>query len=239
MRDHAAFANLNHAIQDPQMSGRSTGKVLFHLIDTICSEGMPNAAFTRRNFGTAGRMQKATWVRWAAACLAVIMLDGNGGPAKREAMLPDRLLTCRIGHVTNLDPQKDQTMAELRFDGVHDFSLFLPGIPALKGIPRDASEEAPPVDPRTRIVTDPDDISGQPDHSFGRIVDLWPERVELSATIAGPLLNTIVINPIDIANNDANLFMMRATELTHFDAKHIYQGHCRITVHGARPFARG
>lgn len=173
-------------------------------------------------------MRIVTLARLGGACLALMILDGND--RQHDSMLPARLLTCSIGHVTNFDPHQDQTAAELRFDGFHRFSLFLPAIPVLKGAPRDASEEALPVDPRTRIVSDPDNISGQPSHSFGRIIDLWPDRVELSATIAGPLLDTIVINPIDVAHGTANLFMMRATELTHFDGGHIYQGTCRIKV---------
>jgi hypothetical protein len=175
-------------------------------------------------------MPIATLARLSGACLALVMLSGSARPAQHPAMLPDRLLTCSIGHVINFDPHKEQTAADLRFDGFHDFALFLPAVPVLQGPPRDASEDALPVDPRTRIVRDPDHISGQPDHRFGRIIDLWPDRVELSAAIAGPLLNTIVINSINTAHGTANLFMMRATELTHFDATHIYQGNCRVTV---------
>jgi hypothetical protein len=37
-----------------------------------------------------------------------------------------------------------------------------------------------------------------------------------------------VLNPIDEANGKAWLFMLRATELTHFDLAHIYQGTCSI-----------
>ena len=176
-------------------------------------------------------MRIAILARLGGAFLALVLLGGN--TRQHAAMLADRLLTCSIGHVINFDPHQDQTAAELRFDGFHDFSLFLPAIPALKGAPPDASEAAPAVNARTRIISDPDRISGQPDRSFGRVVDLWPDRVELSATIAGSLLNTIVISPIDTAQGAANLFMMRATELTHFDAKHIYQGHCRVIIQPA------
>ncbi|WP_428334850.1 hypothetical protein [Novosphingobium sp.] len=146
------------------------------------------------------------------------------------AQLPDRLLTCSIGHITNFDPHIEQTPDQLTFDGHHAFTLFLPGIPALVGRPPDAAEDAPPVDPRTRIVHDPDHISGQPSSQFGRIVDMWPDRVELSATIEGPLLNMIVVHPVDIEHGTASLFMMRATELTHYQPEHFYQGTCRIVT---------
>lgn len=184
-----------------------------------------------RGFGAIDREQaNMRIVKVAHLSMALLCLGAATDSAPRGAMLPDRLLTCSIGHVINFDASKDQTAADLRFDGFHTFSLFLPAHPALVGRPPDASEPAPPVNPRTRIVSDPDHISGQPDNRFGRIVDLWPDRIELSAQINGALLNTIVINPIDPAGGTANLFMMRATELTHFDPEHIYQGNCRITT---------
>ena len=175
-------------------------------------------------------MRTGNFARLGAACVALLMLDANDNAPQRSGMLPDRLLTCTLGHLTNFDPHREQTQAELRFDGYHSFILFLPSIPVLAGRPHDASEPALPVDPRTRIVSDPDHISGQPDKSFGRIVDLWPDRTELSATISGPLLNTIDITPIDQVHGVATMLMMRATELTHFDSTHMYQGTCRISA---------
>jgi hypothetical protein len=143
-------------------------------------------------------------------------------------MLPDRLLTCKIGRVTNFDPHIVQLPRDLRFEGSYSLSMFLPSVPAFVGRPPDPGEEAPPVDPRTRIVSDPDHITGQPDGHFGRIVDMWPQRVEFSTSIDGPLLNLIVIHPIDTAHGTASLFMLRATELTKWQADHVYQGTCEI-----------
>lgn len=143
-------------------------------------------------------------------------------------MLPDRLLTCSIGRVTNFDPHTTQRSEDLRFDGFHALSIFLPAIPVQAGRPPDPSEDAPPVDPRTRILSDPDHITGQPNEHFGRIVDRWPDRVEFSTSIDGPLLNLIVIHPIDTEQGTADLFMLRATELTNWQADHVYQGSCRI-----------
>ncbi len=150
--------------------------------------------------------------------------------APAPKMLPDRLLTCSIGHVTNFDPRKEQTPEQLKFDAMHEFNVFLPAIPVFTGIPPDAAQEAPPVDPRTRILADPDHISGQPSQQFGRIIDLWPERVEMSSIIEGSLLNLIVINPIDLDHGTASLFMLRAIDLEHYQADHIYQGTCHFLV---------
>ena len=174
------------------------------------------------------------WVRglvlaWASlALLLPVAANAGDKPAPAPEMLPDRLLTCLIGHVTNFDPHVEQRPNDLQFDGHHVFRLFLPAIAVQQGAPPDPAEDAPPVDPHTRIVSDPDHISGQPDEHFGRIVDMWPERIELSTSINGPLLNLIVINPIDTATGTASLFMLRATELTHYQQDHIYQGTCHI-----------
>ena len=157
-------------------------------------------------------------------------------PAK-PTMLPDRLLQCEVRHITNYDPHLEQTASELRFDRVHKLVLFLPAIAARTKLPPEPFEPAEPVNPRTRIISDPDGIAPQPAHRFARVVDYWPDRVELAATLSGaaaatltaaPLLNVIVLNPIDLANGSANLFMTRATELTHFDPAHIYQGSCSV-----------
>lgn len=159
------------------------------------------------------------------ATLALLAICPIGAHAQQ---LPDRRLECSVGHVINFDPGHDQSTAELRYDGFHRLVLFLAQDQRLTGTPPDANEGAPKVDPRTRIIEDPDHISAQTGGRFGRLVDLWPERVELSTPIAGGLLNAIVLRPIDEKAGTVNLFMLRASELTHFDPAHIYQGTCRI-----------
>lgn len=158
-----------------------------------------------------------------------VLAAGRAAPA---ALLPDRTLTCRVGHVINFDPAKAQTMAELRYDTAHDFALFLPSIPARTAPPPEADEKPEPVDRRTRILSDPDRISPQPRGRFDRVVDYWPDRVELSSTIAGPLRSVVMLDKIDRTAGTANIVMMRASELTHFDPAHIYQGQCRFGAAG-------
>ena len=174
----------------------------------------------------------------ALAC-AMPSLHAQGVEQAAQAKrLPDRLLTCAIRHIINFDPSKQQTEAELKHDSIHRFSLFLPGIAKRTSPPPEPFEKAEPVNPRTRIIDDPDGIAPQPGHRFERVVDYWPDRVELASTIAGPLLNVIVISPVDTVHGTANLFMTRASELTHVDAKHIYQGRCNVQVTAPRS-ARG
>ncbi len=166
----------------------------------------------------------------ALVICATLPLCCTAVQAAGGVMLPDRLLECSVGHVINFDPTREQTAAELRYDGFHPLVILLAQGRQQDGRPPDATEQAPEVDPRTHIVSDPDHITAQTSDRFGRLIDMWPRRVELSATIKGDLLNAIVLAPIDEAAGVANLFMMRATELTHFDPAHIYQGTCRITA---------
>ncbi len=171
--------------------------------------------------------------RAAIGFCAMLLSSAPAQAADEGVMLPDRLLECSVGHVINFDPSREQTAAELRYDAFHPLVILLAQGPQMVGRPPDALDAAPQVDPRTHIVADPDHITAQTSHRFGRLIDMWPRRVELSATIKGDLLNAIVLAPIDEAAGVANLFMMRATELTHFDPAHIYQGTCRIKVGGS------
>jgi len=169
------------------------------------------------------------------ACLLLPLQVHGAMPTRAANRLPDRMLTCSIRHITNFNPEKSQTAAELKFDSVHPFTLFLPGIVKRTTPPPEPFEKADPVDSRTRIIADPGKIAPQPRHRFERVVDMWPDRVELSSVISGKLLNVIVIHPIDMASGTANMFTTRATELTHFDAHHIYQGECKVLMTASSP----
>lgn len=193
-----------------------------------------------------------------ALILAIAALSGAvAGTARAAAeadfekgevpgMLPDRRLDCTVGHVTNFDPAHEQTADELRFDSHHRFSFFLARGRRMTGAPPETFEAAPKVDPRTRIIADPDGVSGQNGPGFGRLVDKWPYRVELSTPIDDKgLLSAIALHPIDEAKGTAWVLMLRASELTHFDAAHIYQGTCKVltgkaaTAAARRPVRRG
>lgn len=146
------------------------------------------------------------------------------------ARLPERQLTCSIRHITNFDPEKLQTAAELQYDAVHPLTLVLPGIPVRTTPPPEPQDDPEPVDPRTRIVEDPGQIAPTKNGTFDRVIDYWPERTELSAVIDGALLNVIVINNYDPATQTANFFMTRATELTRYQREHVYQGACKVQI---------
>ena len=174
-------------------------------------------------------------ILYAVICFgaAALPLCAQVAPAKKAARIPDRMLTCAIRHITNFDPGKQQTAAELAYDAVHPFSLFLPSIAVRTKGPPEPFEKPERVNRRTRILLDPGGIAPQPGRRFERVIDYWPDRTELSSTISGALLNAIVITNYDPASGTANLFMTRASELTHFEPSHIYQGQCQVRIGAA------
>ncbi|WP_226015761.1 hypothetical protein [Novosphingobium sp. FKTRR1] len=170
----------------------------------------------------------------AALLIGCAPLSGLAKPAPAPNLLPHRILTCRLGHITNFDPSREQKASELKFDSTHAFALELPAIPRRTTPPPEAVDPPEKVDPRTRILSDPDHIAPQVKPVFDRVIDMWPDRVELTGMIRDPQMNVIVINPIDEAHGTANLFMLRASELTHFDEKALYQGTCAVELRGKK-----
>lgn len=166
---------------------------------------------------------------WLLALL--VMACGSAAiAAPAPKMLPSRLFTCDIGHVVNFDASKRQAPADLRFDTHHTLVFALAGGPARTGQPPEPGEKPEKVNQASRIIADPDHIAPQHRAQFDQVVDYWPDRIELMGMIAGDLRNAIVIDSYDPASGTANLFMLRASELTHFEQSHIYQGTCRVTV---------
>lgn len=151
-------------------------------------------------------------------------------PGAKPVLLPDRQLVCTLGRMTNLDPTRQQTNADIVYEGSHRFVLFLPRIAKRTGPPPDATDPPEPVDPRTKILADPDGLASGFPNRFDRVVDLWPERVEMTTAIADPLVNLIVVSEIDQAAGTATLFMTRATDVATFDMSKLYRGTCSVTT---------
>jgi hypothetical protein len=151
-------------------------------------------------------------------------------PQTADAMLPNRKLDCVLRRATNIDTKKTQTIADVIYEGHHPFSLFLPAIPARTGPPPEAIDAPEPVNPATKILLDPDGLTKNFPNRFDRVVDYWPQRVEMTTTINDPLVNLIIISDFDQTSGTANLFMTQATDVATFDMQHIYQGICKVTV---------
>lgn len=165
--------------------------------------------------------------------LLFVVACSDASVAKPESqpepeMLPARLLRCTLGHALNLDETKFQTIEEIKYEGAHRFTLFLPSVPKHEGPPPDPSADPEPVHPATRIVEDPSGLTRDIRGSFGRVVDLWPQRVELVSPLDPPFSHLIIVSDIDTAKGVANLFMTRAADAGSLDLKTVYQGGCRI-----------
>lgn len=172
-----------------------------------------------------------------AACLLPISAGaaGNPTPARTNApaadMLPARTLRCTLGHALSLDPSKNQTIADIRYEGSYTFSLFLPATAKHQGPLPDPSADPEPVNPATRVIEDPAGLASDAKPVFRRVIDLWPHRVELSSVIDEQLSRVIIVSDIDPVTGTANLFMTRAADAGSLDLGRVYQGGCRYDLH--------
>lgn len=200
---------------------------MFHPIDTFVVNGRVTAIAPNPGVYSDMTLGRSLLM---ASLLGALSTAASAAPES----LPNRVLTCDVGHVTNFDAGKSQTPAELKFDSRHRFVFALAGGPARTAPPPDASKAPEKVRIGSRILSDPDHIAPQRKAQFDQVVDYWPDRVEAMGFIKDQLRNAIVISGIDPAAGTANLFMLRATELTRFDPGHIYQGTCRISFPRSR-----
>jgi hypothetical protein len=142
-------------------------------------------------------------------------------------MLPSRRLQCRLGRITNFDPSHEQKPSDFTYDGAHAFALFLPAIPVRTTEPPRSTLPPEPVDPRTRILADPDGIAaGAADKPFERVVDYWPDRVEMTTALGGGKVNMIILQPTAGVPGSMDLFMTRAMDAVTWDQAHLYSGRC-------------
>ena len=169
--------------------------------------------------------------------LGVLALGGSAAQSASGAenkpagaMLPDRTLTCDLGHATNLDPLKDQTDTDIIYDSRHVFGVHLPAVPARTTPPPDATEPPEPVAKGTRIIADPDGIAKDVIGPVVRVADLWPERVELTLPISSYEVKLIIITDFDAPSGKARMFMTNAKDAATFNMDRIYGGNCMVTI---------
>ncbi|WP_179505188.1 MULTISPECIES: hypothetical protein [unclassified Sphingomonas] len=179
-----------------------------------------------------------TILRAMTLLMAVAGLGPAAGRAapERPVMLPNRVFTCTMGHITNFDAHKAQTPADLTFDSHHRLVFALPAGPARTRPAPDVNDPPEKVPAGARILEDPDAIAPQRRAAFDQVVDYWPRRVETMGMIDTHMRNAMVIE--GLSPDSANVFMLRASELTHFDPQHLYQGHCRVSHPASLPVSQ-
>lgn len=155
-------------------------------------------------------------------------------------MLPARLLDCDLGRIINFDPSHEQKPEDYRFAENHKFRLYLPSIPVRTTEPPSSTQPPEPVDPRTRILADPDAISrGAFGRPFYRVVDYWPERVEMTTPIATETSNLVILDRYDASTGVVHIFMTAANDAVTFDQKRLYAGNCHVATGGDADAAAG
>lgn len=171
--------------------------------------------------------------------LAASLLLANAGWTQRRparlgkasaAMLPSRLLECQLGRITNVDPTKERLPTVLEFEGRHPIKLFLPSIPVRTKEPPRSTLSPEPVDPRTRLI-DPDGIgAGAAGHRFERVVDYWPERVEMTTPVGKGQVTLIVLQPSEGRSGSTDIFLTQARDAVTYDKDHMYSGRCETKL---------
>lgn len=165
----------------------------------------------------------------------IVALAGMPAPVAARpaapAMLPDRTLDCTLRRIANFDPSREQKPSEYVLEGAHRVRLFLPSIPVRTAPPPESTEPAEPVDPRTRVLLDPDAVTGDVARAFDRVVDDWPRRVEMTRPVTDVAVNLVILDQIDAARGTANMFVTVANDAVTYDQQKLFVGPCRV---GAR-----
>lgn len=166
--------------------------------------------------------------------------DAAAPSSEAADRIPARLLECDLGRITNFDPSKNQGPADYQFEGHHRFRLFLASAPVRTGPPPSALAAPEPVDPKTRIIADPDGLAnGAAGKPFFRVVDLWPQRVEMATPISPTASNLVVLDGFDAARGVVNLFTTAAADGMTFDRQRLFAGICQVTLGDAAERAAG
>jgi len=165
-------------------------------------------------------------------------LSGGDPPAvapsssgEAGAMIPGRRLDCTLGRIANFDASRVQEPSEYVFEGRHKFSLYLPATSVRTTPPPDPVDAPEPVDPQTRIIADPDGLAKDSESSpFNRVVDVWPQRVEMTKPINSVSVTLIIIEVTDQAQSSASMFLTKANDAATFDLQNLYSGQCRVPL---------
>ncbi len=145
-------------------------------------------------------------------------------------MHPDRLLRCDMRRVTNVDTGKVQDYSELKFEGSHPLVLHLGPIVVRTGLPPEAFETPESTSALTRIESDPDNLLADVPKQFSRVVDRWPERVEIATDVDGKQIHVMIVTPLDAAQQKFRLFMTFSSYSLGYNLARVYLGDCSATI---------
>lgn len=148
----------------------------------------------------------------------------------RAPMHPDRLLRCDMRRVTNVDTGRLQDYSELKFEGSHPLVLHLGPVIVRSGTPPEAFEAPESTSELTRVEADPDDLLADVPSKFSRVVDRWPERVEIATDVDGKQVHVMIVTPLDVTQQKFRLFMTFSSYSLGYNLGYVYLGDCTAKI---------
>lgn len=173
----------------------------------------------------------------AASFLAILFALGATGTGTAATLdeggareiVPARDLSCQLSRATNIDPAIVQTTDQIVYEGHYRFGLHLPATPKWQGPLPEPSDDPLPVNPATKVTSDPDGLTADTTAKFDRVVDVWPDRVELIKHMAPPWGKLIIISDITPDRTAARISITNAADAATLDIHRMYLGVCKIT----------
>lgn len=164
---------------------------------------------------------------------ALLPLALSAAPAPTE--LPGRALSCTMRRVTNFDPSRTQTAAELVLAGESALDLYIGPGPVRTNLPPEPFEPQEPPPPGTRVLRDTGKLLAGVPARFTRVVDRWPDRVEIATDLSDSRFSLMIVAPIDPVAGTATLLVTYVDITMTYDAGRVWLGDCRIRAPAPPP----
>lgn len=155
--------------------------------------------------------------------------------AAPPAQLPGRALACTMHRVANFDPSRTQTPEELVLEGESALDLYIGPGPVRTNLPPEPFEPPEPTPPGTRVVRDTGKLLDGVPGPFTRVVDRWPERVEIANDLPDNHFNLIIVAPIDPVAGTATLLVTYVDITMTYDGRRVWLGDCTVRAPAPPP----
>lgn len=172
----------------------------------------------------AGAMPPAL-LALALPTLALLTLAGAPPPAP---ILPGRQLSCTMHRVTNFVQDRDQSRADLALEGESALDLYIGPGPVRTGLPPEPDQPPEPTPPGTRVLRDTGGLLTGVPPTFSRVVDRWPQRVEIATDLPDDQFSLMILAPIDPVAGTATMLVTYVNMTLSYDPKRVWFGDCTI-----------
>lgn len=159
------------------------------------------------------------------ALLTLAMLTLAAAP---PPTLPGRQLSCTMHRVTNFVQDRDQTRADLALEGEAALDLYIGPGPVRTGLPPEPDQPPEPTPPGTRVLRDTGGLLAGVPPTFSRVVDRWPQRVEIATDLPDDQFSLMILAPIDPVAGTATMLVTYVNMTLSYDPKRVWFGDCTI-----------